>query len=117
MNKLQVGEWGKGRLADRRRKKLHHKHCHLLLLLFQGEELEEVGERRKRTRWGENMEVLLLLGRRRGWGGSGGEKGEGVDGEEGSDVGGEGGSWGGHLGFMKTPFLSNFLISQYSSQR
>ena len=59
------------------------------------------------------MELLLLLGRRRGWGGSGGEKGEGVDGEEGSDVGGEGG----HLGFMKTLFLSNFLISQYSSQR
>ena len=63
------------------------------------------------------MELLLLLVRRRGWGGSGGEKGEGVDGEEGSDVGGEGGSWGGHLGFMKTLFLSNFLISQYSSQR
>ena len=55
------------------------------------------------------MELLLLLGRRRGWGGSGGEKGEGVDGEEGSDVGGEGGSWGGHLGFMKTLFSLQFL--------
>ena len=36
--------------------------------------------------------------------GGGGEEGERVDREEGGEIGGEGGTWGGHLGFLKTPF-------------
>ena len=67
---------------------------------MQREELEEVGERGERPRWGEKM------GRGRGRkGGGGGEKGEGVDWEKDREVGGEGGAWGGHLGFLKTPFF------------
>lgn len=37
--------------------------------------------------------------------GGGGEEGERVDREEGGEIGGEGGTWGGHLGFLKTPFF------------
>ena len=66
---------------------------------MQREELEEVGERGERPRWGEKM------GRGRRRRGGGGEKGEGVDREECREVGGEGGTWGGHSGFLKTPFF------------
>ena len=50
------------------------------------------------------------MGRRcrgRGGGGGGGEKGEGVDGEKRTEVGADGGTWGGHLGFLKTTFISS----------
>ena len=45
------------------------------------------------------------MGRGRGRRGGGGEEGERVDREEGGEIGGEGGTWGGHLGFLKTPFF------------